>query len=72
MLLVVAWLLAAAAIALVAGIFVAVVLGFAGLVGSEHQGTVIDVVAVVLFVPLAGLPFLLRRRTLGGARPGRS
>ena len=59
----VVWLLASAAIALIAGLLVgAVATGF----GVESQSTssqnLIAAVAVVGFVALAALPFLLRRR----------
>lgn len=60
------WLLASAAIALIAGLLVGAI---ATALGVEAQSAasqnLIAIVAVVMFVVLAILPFLLRRRMSG-------
>ena len=62
------WLLASAAIALIAGLLVAAIATAFGVESrSENSQTLIAVVAVIGFVLLAVLPFLLRRRISGRA-----
>ena len=57
------WLLASAAIALIAGLLVAAIATAFGVESqSENSQTLIAIVAVIGFVLLAALPFLLRRR----------
>ena len=57
------WLLASAAIALIAGLLVGAIATEFGVESqSANSQTLIAVVAVVGFVLLAVLPFLLRRR----------
>jgi hypothetical protein len=57
------WLLASAAIALIAGLLVgAVATGFGVESQSASSQSLIAAVAVAGFVALAALPFLLRRR----------
>ena len=59
----VVWLLASAAIALIAGLLVgAVATGFGVESQSTNSQNLIAAVAVAGFVTLAALPFLLRRR----------
>ncbi len=62
----VGWLLAAAAIALLGGLLVGEMLSLVGLVDAAgaEQKLVVEVVAVVLFLLLAALPYLLRDRFL--------
>lgn len=57
------WLLASAAIALVGGLLVGAIAGFFGVEfrSTSHQN-VVAVVAVISFVVLAILPFLLKDR----------
>jgi uncharacterized protein (DUF697 family) len=59
------WLLAAAAIAIVAAILVGQIAGLFGVDAQEGRGrdVVFSVVAVGVFLVLAALPWLLRRRT---------
>ncbi len=57
------WLLASAAIALIAGLLVGAIATVFGVESqSANSQTLIAVVAVIGFVLLAVLPFLLRRR----------
>lgn len=70
-----AWLLASVAIALIAGLLVgAIAVGFGVESQSAGSQNLIAIVAVIGFVVLAALPFLLRYRisgkTDGGARHG--
>jgi len=60
------WLLAASALALLFGLVLSELAALVRLVdaGSDAQQTVVEVVAVIAFVVLALLPFLLRRRIL--------
>ena len=60
------WLLASAAIALIAGLLVgAVGVAFGVESQSANSQSLISIVAVIGFVVLAALPFLLRRRMSG-------
>lgn len=60
------WLLAAAAIALIAGLLVGVVATAFGVEArSANSQNLIAIVAAIGFVGLAALPFLLRRRMSG-------
>ena len=63
-----AWLVAAAAIAIAGGGFVAMV---ADAVGFDGARLLFDVIAVAIFVGAAALPFLIRGRTTGGDRTTR-
>ena len=62
----VGWLFAAAAIALLGGLLVGEALSLVGLVDAAgaKQKLVVESVAVVLFLVLAALPYLLRDRFL--------
>ncbi len=65
------WLLASAAIALIAVLFIGAI---ASLVGADSQSTgyrrLMEVGAVVAFVVLAVTPFLVRRRMSGESDEG--